>query len=307
MAKKASKKWILGLIFVAVLGAIFGYLTPHTLASSFMPLPSTEDLSIPAPEGETAIEKFENFLGPVARNLRIIIGAIAVLLIVIAGFSMVISGENEEDVKKHRRVITYSVIGLIMISIAGPVAEIFDYRRGNFMDNPEDFIERAQLFDSMTQMVITFLKYLLGSLATLMFVRSGAIMVMSSDNEEEITREKKNLFLGVAGLFLVIVSDLIISKILYNAEYNDATNSTRVAIDQNELVRQLVGIVNLMVSFVGPIMMLGIVAGGVLYVTSGGDDERTGLAKKIIKNSIIGVVIIYSAFALVSTVIAGYF
>jgi hypothetical protein len=62
-----------------------------------------------------------------------------------------------------------------------------------------------------------------------------------------------------------------------------------------------------MVSFVGPIMMLGLVAGGVLFLTSAGNDERTGLAKKIITNSVIGIVIIYGAFALVSTVIAGYF
>jgi hypothetical protein len=220
---------------------------------------------------------------------------------------MVLSGQNEEDVKKQKKVIAYSAFGLVMISIAGPVAEVFDYRNGNFMDDPSKFIERAQLFDSTTQMVITFLKYLLGSLATLMLIRSGALMIMSSDNEEVITREKSNLFLSVAGIFLVVVSDLVVRKIFYNAAYNDATESTRIAIDQNELLRQLVGFINIMVSFVGPIMMLALVAGGVLYVTSGGDDERTGLAKKIIKNSIIGVVIIYGSFALVSTIIAGYF
>jgi cytochrome bd-type quinol oxidase subunit 2 len=194
-----------------------------------------------------------------------------------------------------------------MISIAGPVAEVFDYREGNFIADPNSLVERAQLFDNTTQLVITFVKYLLGGLATLMFIRSGAVMVASGDNEEDVTKEKKNLALGAAGLLLVIVSDLVVRRVFYIAEFNEDADKTIVKIDQNEFLTQLVAITNFIVTWVGPIMMLGIVAGGFLYLTAGGDEERTGLAKKIVMNSIIGVIIIYGAFALVSTIIAGQF
>ncbi|MFA5854901.1 MAG: pilin [Candidatus Gracilibacteria bacterium] len=307
--KKQILERILLMTVFSLSGALLSLaLAPHlAFASGFVPLPSISGLDIAAPEGDTAIQKLESFLGPVARNARIIVGALAVLFIVIAGFSMVIVGDNEEGVKEKRKVITYSVIGLMMISIAGPVAEVFDYRNGNFMSDPEQFVERSQLFSSATLLVITFLKYLLGSLATLMLIRSGAILVMSSDNEEEVTREKKNILYIAAGLFLVVVSSLVVNKIFYNVEFNDAANTTRITLDQNELMRQIIGVVNLMVSFVGPIMMLGLVASGVLYLTSAGNDERMGLAKKIMVNSVIGIVVIYGAFALVSTVISGYF
>lgn len=307
MALEKTKINGFGIVLSVLMGAALTAFLHPDFVHAAMVLPSTENLDVPAPQGETAIQKLEDLLGPIARNLRIIIGAIAVLLIVIAGFQMVISGENEETVKNQRKSITYGVIGLMMISIAGPVASIFDYRRGNFMDDPEKFIERAQVFDNTTRLIIVFLKYILGTAATLMCVRSGAIMVMSGANEEDVTREKKSLMLSAGGLFMVFVSEMVITKIFYSAEFNTETSETVVSIDQNEFVRQLVGFTNLLVTFVGPVMMFGIVAGGLLYVASFGNEERTALAKKIIMNSMIGVVIIYGAFALVSTVIAGAF
>lgn len=305
LLEKVGKLHVWALILAVVLGAVFA-LAPHSSAD-FLPLPATDDLDVPAPEGDSAFEKLENLLGPVARNLRIIVGGVALVFIVISGFSMVVSGDNEENAKTQKKSLTYGLIGLLMISIAGPIAEVFDYREGNFISDPDKLVERVALFDDTTRIVITFVKYLLGGLASLMFIRSGAMMVIAGDSEEDVTKEKKSLALGAGGLLMVIVSDMVVRRVFYVAEFNEDADKTIVSIDQSEGVQQLVAVTNLMVSFVGPIMLLGIVAGGVLYMTAGGDEERTGLAKKIVMNSIIGVVIIYGAFALVSTVIVGVF
>ncbi len=305
-ALKTAKKRAFWIVFSAFLGVLFAFI-PEVMASSFLPLPSNENLDVPAPEGDTAVERFENLLGPLALAIRIIVGAVAEMLMVISGFTMVLGGENEETVSTQKQSMTYGIVGLILVSIAGPVAEIFDFRAGNIVADDDLLQERVQLFDDTTGMVVTFIKYLLGSLAALMFIRAGATLVMSGGSEEDISREKKNLAYASGGLIVVILSDLVIRKILFDAEFNSDTSETVVAINQNELVTQIVAVTNLLVTFVGPIMMLGIVIGGILYVTAGGDEERTGLAKKIIINCIIGVAIIYGAFALVSTVITGVF
>jgi len=294
------------ILLMVLLGALFAYI-PGVLADSFLPLPSTTDLDIPVPEGDTAAERFESILGPIARSVRIIVGAVAALMIIISGFSMVIGGEKEETVTTQKKAITYGVIGLIMISIAGPIAEVFDFRAGNFLAEDELLIERTELFGDATRLVVTFIKYFLGSLAALMFIRSGATLVMQGGNEEDVTREKKNLVYAIGGLFMVILSDLLVRRVLYSARFNTERSETVIAIDESEFVSQLVAITNIIVGFVGPIMVLMLVVGGVLYVTAGGDEEKTNKAKKIIINSIIGVAIIYGAFALVSTVISGIF
>lgn len=305
LLEKVGKLHVWGLVLAVFLGVIAASIPLSS--ADFLPLPATDDLDVPAPEGDSAFEKLENLLGPVARNLRIIVGGIALLFIVVSGFSMVISGDNEENAKTQKKSLTYGLIGLLMISIAGPIAEVFDYREGNFISDPDKLVERVALFDDTTRIVITFVKYLLGGLASLMFIRSGAMMVIAGDSEEDVSKEKKSLALGAGGLLMVIVSDMVVRRVFYVAEFNEDADKTIVSIDQSEGVQQLVAVTNLMVSFVGPIMLLGIVAGGVLYMTAGGDEERTGLAKKIVMNSIIGVVIIYGAFALVSTVIVGVF
>ncbi len=283
------------------------FLISNTYAGSFLPLPDSSNLNVVSPEGSDAVEKFGNALGPIARVVRILAGASAVLMIVISGFIMVIRGENEDAVSKEKDAIKYGIIGLMMLSIAGPIAEVFDFRQGNYLTDSESFVERASLFGETTQLIITFIKYFLGSLAALFFVRSGAAMIAGSHNEESISKEKRTMMVSVMGLFLVIVSDLVVRRVFFVAKYSEDANATIVSIDKNEFISQVVGFTNLIVTFVGPIMMLALVAGGALYVTSGGDEEKNNLAKKILFNSIIGVIVIYGAFAIVSTFVSGRF
>ncbi|MBU1018899.1 MAG: pilin [Patescibacteria group bacterium] len=64
-------------------------------------------------------------------------------------------------------------------------------------------------------------------------------------------------------------------------------------------------IINFFLYFLGFIATAMIIYGGVLYVTSGGQDEQTGKAKKILIYAIVGIVIILLSFAIVNTVILG--
>lgn len=312
MAIFKNKKRITSILLAVLFGLVMSFFmptlyTPHALAGSFLPLPDDGAVGLPTAEGDTAVDKFENVLGPVTLTVRVLVGAIAIVLIVISGFTMTLGADNESTVKTQKTSMTYAIMGLMMISIAGPLAEVFDYRQGNALKDGDALVSRAAVFDDTVKLIITFIKYLLGALATLMFIRAGATMVSSSANEEDIGREKKNLALGAGGLLMVFASDLIVRKVLYSAAYNTSTSETVVTINQNEFVRQLVAITNIIITFVGPIMVLGIVIAGLLYVTAGGDEGRIGMAKNILKNSIIGVIVIYGAFALVSSVISGIF
>jgi hypothetical protein len=62
-------------------------------------------------------------------------------------------------------------------------------------------------------------------------------------------------------------------------------------------------ILNFVLTFLGFIAVAFIIYGGFLYVGSGGNDENTGKAKKIIINAIIGIIIIFASYAIVNTVL----
>ncbi|MBL4694559.1 PKD domain-containing protein [Candidatus Gracilibacteria bacterium] len=62
-------------------------------------------------------------------------------------------------------------------------------------------------------------------------------------------------------------------------------------------------IVNFALSFLGLLAVIIIIYGGVLYVTSGGEEEQTGKGKKAIQYAVIGLLIVLGSFAFVNTVI----
>ena len=61
-------------------------------------------------------------------------------------------------------------------------------------------------------------------------------------------------------------------------------------------------IINWLLSLVAVLALLAVVVGGVMYVVSFGNDQKTQTAKKIIMYAIIGVLIAGMSFAIIATV-----
>lgn len=73
---------------------------------------------------------------------------------------------------------------------------------------------------------------------------------------------------------------------------------------QNTNARDFVqAIVNFALSFLGLIAIVIVIYGGVLYVTSRGDEEMTSKGKKAITYAVIGILIIMGSYALINTVL----
>ena len=128
-------------------------------------------------------------------------------------------------------------------------------------------------------------------------------MIAAGGTEEAINKEKKNLLGSFVAILYVIVGDFVVKKVLFNV--TQVNNEAVVSIDAKAGVTEVVAATNFMVSFIGPVMILGIIGGSLMYAMAGGDEEKAGKAKKILVNSIIGSLIVYGAFAIVTTIISG--
>ncbi len=69
-----------------------------------------------------------------------------------------------------------------------------------------------------------------------------------------------------------------------------------------EIIANLVGYV---LSFIALIAVIMIIFGGFQWLTAAGDDERISSAKRTISSAIIGLVIVFLAWSIVSFVIGG--
>jgi len=69
---------------------------------------SASEINIPS---QSANDTFVNIL----HLTYFLAGVVAVIVIIIAGFSMVVSGSNPTSIAKARNAILYSVIGIVVI------------------------------------------------------------------------------------------------------------------------------------------------------------------------------------------------
>ncbi|MFH2063455.1 MAG: hypothetical protein ABIJ46_04900 [bacterium] len=90
------------------------------------------------------------------------------------------------------------------------------------------------------------------------------------------------------------------------ADFSDNLSSVGVAAYGGEPSKDLLDIVGSVIfaamGLLGVVLLVLILYGGFLWMTAGGNDDQVGKAKKIITNSVIGLVIIMAAYAIATFV-----
>lgn len=266
---------------------------------------------IPGPADPKSINSIETLktlvLVDILGYVKIIVAVIGILYITIAGARLVMQGDNEETATTAKKAITYIILAFVMISMSQEFAKIFDMGNKTLIQTPSEILKRVKLFDQDVKVIITFIKYLLGAFATLMIVRAGIKMVTKSGDEEEMGKQKTAIALASAGLVLTYLGGIFIDKVFYRVDKEVYTgiSGIQISTDPAKGVSEIVGITNFIVSFVGPIAVLALMAAALMYITAGGEEGQTEKAKRILIATVIGIAIIYGAFAIVSTVVAG--
>ena len=78
---------------------------------------------------------------------------------------------------------------------------------------------------------------------------------------------------------------------------------TFTGLGTNDLREGVMNIVRVLLGFLGIIAIVVMLYGGFVWLTSGGNEEKVGQAKKVISAGILGLVIIFISFAIATFVI----
>ena len=76
--------------------------------------------------------------------------------------------------------------------------------------------------------------------------------------------------------------------------------STIVGWGTQDLRTTIMLVINILMGFLGIIAVVGIVYGGFKYMTAGGNEEQATGGRKVIAAGVIGLVIIFAAYAIAS-------
>lgn len=258
-------------------------------------------------------------------NVRYLLTAITIALMIYSGFNMVIAQGQEEAWTKAKTSMVWGVVGLALVGLSGEIVRIFAVGKcaelgmlpasnyagcveGGFLKNPQAIIQRSTIFNKGVQYLITFIKYMIGGFAVLSLTRN-AIRMAANTAGEELEKDKKNLAASAIGLFLIIVADPIINNVFFSIDTTryPGVGGAEAGVNVAQGVGEIVGFTNFLVTIITPIAILVIIAGGIMYMTAGSNAENQERAKKMIFMALLALIIIYGAFAIVSTVISGQF
>ncbi len=229
----------------------------------------------------------------VTKVLRNLLGGIAIIWIVIAGIRMIMASGNEEKIKEQKSSIIYAVIGLVIILILERLIVLIYGVPGverSLLDRPEGISEEILG-------VVSFIKALIGSIAILMIMISGIKTIAAVGEEEKIAEQRKSILWIIVGIVIIVINQVIVENL-----YIRPVGQEEIKVENVESIIALIGkILQFALGFVGLIAFAALIYGAASMITNYGNDESVEKGKKIIKNAIIGIIVIISAFAIVST------
>ncbi|MBI4235082.1 hypothetical protein HY604_02160 [Candidatus Peregrinibacteria bacterium] len=180
-----------------------------------------------------------------------------------------------------------------IIEIGDPTGLPNFYTKGDkHVDAPNDFTEPGVgTATSPILYAIDLFRYLVSGVALIM-IFIAAVKLISTANEEEAEKMRKNLIFGVIGLLIIQLADVAVKKMFFG-ESGEAFESEAVAEDfARESVDQIRGIIGFVEAFVGIVAVLVLVIRGFTLIVGSGEEEDITKARRHVTYAIAGLAVI---------------
>ncbi len=138
----------------------------------------------------------------------ILVGLLAVLMTIIAGFRLLISAGNEEAQTKVKKQMTWLIIGLFVIGVAEFVVQDFIF------PNKGAQIPAA---DQGIKLIVSFTNFAAAFISIIAFIVSlygGYLYVIAAGNEEQTTKAKKVLMGAIIALILGLGAFAVVNSVI---------------------------------------------------------------------------------------------
>ncbi len=149
-------------------------------------------------------------------TVLLFMGLAAVVVIVIAGISLVISVGDEQAKEKAKKIILYALIGLFIIAIAaGIVTIIVEATGGGSIFGPVPELGNTGGTDIravVLNILTTVLSYM-ALIAVVVIVIAGILMVISLGDEQAKDRTKRIILYTIIGLFIILLARALVKFI----------------------------------------------------------------------------------------------
>lgn len=201
--------------------------------------------------------------------------SLATLAITIGGVMYMLSGGNEQRASRAKNIVLYAILGLLIGLIASVITWVVD---ALYLGNAAG---AGAEVDKYIRIFINAISFFFISLAVLAIMFGGIMYVLSGGDERRSSTAKNIIIYAILGMVIAGLARVIAQEV--QTVY---TGGNPVA------TRNLINnISNFFVGFLAILSALVVVIGGVMYVMSLGDEQRTSRAKRIVFFAVLGLLI----------------
>ncbi|MDD4351456.1 MAG: hypothetical protein PHU71_00535 [Candidatus Gracilibacteria bacterium] len=227
---------------------------------------------------------------------------VAIAFLIIAGYKYLTAGGDEEQIKKAKGSVIYSIVGMVIVTLSYAIVNVFKkLQTSPSPDTPfstEPFTTEAKNFINT---LLSGLMYVTAPIAVLLIIVGAYMFLTAAGDEEKIKKGKASIGYSIVGLVVIILSRTIVR--IFFAEGGPADLGGR-QVDLSGAKGLINSIVNFATGFVGGLAILMLIYAGFLWITAQGEDDQIGKAKKIILYAILGLIIIIFSYSIVTIVVA---
>ncbi len=234
-------------------------------------------------------------LQTVIQILKYAVSGLLALMLTIALLQLIAGSDNEESFEKTKTYLKYILIAVGIVFLAEPVfLNYLSFQGGSFLDSADQAQKAATGISAELLGIYRIIQSVIGIIAVFMIIFGAFKMAARSYDEENLDKVKNQIIYGSLGIILVILSETIVTDILFRPEQG---------IDPEAGKRLIISITNFISGFIVLASLFGLFYAGYLYVFSAVDEENTGKIKNAVSGAIIGILLASGAFAIVNTVI----
>lgn len=248
--------------------------------------------------GGTGAEAIYAIIDVLYIGFKTLITLIAVLLIIRSGLRLIYRAVDEQ-VERSKRVIGGSIAALMLVHLAPVLVKAFYGKLGQEGEAWTGGVGVGVivLSDELYGLLL-WAQVLIATIAILMIVVSGLKAITSYGSEQGVTQLRRTVFGVIAGLLIISLQGAIKETLGLPALGAGLGAPTAIPI-----ITAVIALLNGLLLFSGLLAILVGVYAGIKMVISAGNDEQFNSAKSLLLRVGIGLVVIFSSFALVNLVI----
>lgn len=173
---------------------------------------------------------------------------------------------------------------------AGKFTGLPSFLTGQHKDAPGDYLqEGAGTATSPIYFALDVFRFFISGIAMIVVI-IAAIRLIAESTPEQAQKARNSLVYGIVGLLIIQLADAVVKKMFFGEQgeaFSDAAMVEDFGTETSNQIRGIVGFINI---FLAAVAVLVIIIRGVMVLTSAGEEEALGKAKKHITYAIVGLI-----------------